>query len=294
MLGKAIHQTKIENQIYTIRGVQVILDSHLADFYQVKPIRLREQVKRNTARFPEDFMFRLNEIEINYMVSQNAIPSIQHLGGSFPYVFTEQGVAAMAAVIKSEQAVTISIQIIRAFVAMRKQLIPHALIDLRLSNMERNQLENDQKFERVFKALENRDTTPQQGIFYDGQVFDAYIFVTGIIRAANHSIILIDNYIDDTVLTLLTKRNPTAKAQIYTQKIDKQLQLDFDKYNLQYPPVEINIFKNVHDRFLIIDEKELYHIGASLKDLGKKWFAFSKMNDFTAEILLKIKTNAQF
>lgn len=193
-----------------------------------------------------------------------------------PFAFTEQGIAMLSAVLRSDIAVKVSIQIMNAFVAMRKQLIPHALIDLRLSNMERNQLENDQKFERVFKALENRDTTPQQGIFYDGQVFDAYIFVTGIIRAANHSIILIDNYIDDTVLTLLKKRNSTVKAQIYTQKIDKQLQLDLDKYNLQYPLIEINIFKNVHDRFLIVDEKELYHIGASLKDLGKNGLHFLK------------------
>lgn len=286
-------QHEIENRIFTSRGVQVMLDRDLAVFYQVKTIRLREQVKRNNARFPEDFMFQLTELEAEAMVSQNAIPSKQHLGGYFPYVFTEQGVAALSAVLKSEKAVEISIQIIRAFVEMRKMVLGNAAMFQRLDRIEFKQLETDHKFEQVFKALESREKLPEKGIFYDGQVFDAWTFISDIIRQANHSIILIDNYIDDTVFTLFAKRKKDVRTTFYTKTISKQLKLDAQKHNAQYEPITVEEFTAAHDRFLIIDETELYHIGASLKDLGKKWFAFSKMNTQTLEMinLLKIKNN---
>jgi ORF6N domain len=259
---------EIENQIFTLRGVQVMLDKDLATFYDVKPIRLREQVKRNNDRFPEDFIFQLAEKEVMSMVSQNAIPSKQYLGGHLPYVFTEQGVAALSAVLKSERAVQVSIQIIRAFVAMRKLISTNA---------------------QVFQRLESKEQQPEKGIFFEGQIFDAYVFVADLIKIAENSIILIDNYIDETVLLLLTKRKTTTTATVYTKQIGKELQLDLKKHNEQYPAVEIKILAESHDRFLIIDEKYLYHIGASLKDLGKKWFAFSKMDSLTTEILNKLK-----
>lgn len=279
----------IESKIVMLRDVQVILDKDLASFYEVKPIRLREQVKRNPNRFPPDFVFQLTENEVDSLVSQNAIPSKQSLGGHLPYVFTEQGVAAVAGVLKSEKAAEVSITIARAFVAMRKFLFQNASVFQRLDRIELKQIQTDEKFERIFKALESGQATPDMGIFFDGQVFDAYTFAVNLIKSATQSIVLIDNYIDESVLTLLSKRNIGVSASIYTKEINKALQLDVKKHNAQYPSIEIKTFANSHDRFLIIDHKELYHIGASLKDLGKKWFAFSRMDSLVNELLKRIK-----
>ena len=194
----------------------------------------------------------------------------------------------LSAVLRSETAVKISIQIIQAFVQMRKIISDHSSIFQRLTGLEYKQIETDEKFELVFDALQQKNTEPTQGIFYNGQVFDAYKFVADIIRKAQTSIILIDNYVDDTVLTLFSKRRKNVSVIIYTKNISKQLSLDLAKFNEQYEPINIEEFKDAHDRFLMIDEKELYHIGASLKDLGKKWFAFSRM-DITFMDKLKLK-----
>lgn len=284
-----VKQQHIESKIVMLRDVQVILDKDLASFYEVKPIRLREQVKRNPNRFPPDFVFQLTENEVDSLVSQNAIPSKQSLGGHLPYVFTEQGVAAVAGVLKSEKAAEVSITIARAFVAMRKFLFQNASVFQRLDRIELKQIQTDEKFERIFKALESGQATPDMGIFFDGQVFDAYTFAVNLIKSATQSIVLIDNYIDESVLTLLSKRNIGVSASIYTKEINKALQLDVKKHNAQYPSIEIKTFANSHDRFLIIDHKELYYIGASLKDLGKKWFAFSRMDSLVNELLKRIK-----
>ena len=284
-----IKQQEIEKRIFYVRGNYVVLDKDLADFYEVKPIRLREQVKRNANRFPEDFMFQLTAEEVDAMVSHFAIPSKQSLGGYLPYVFTEQGVAAVSAVLKSEKAAQVSINIMRAFVQMRKFLQNNALIFQRLDKVEHKQLETDQKLEKVLQALESRTEQPDKGIFFEGQIFDAYVFVADIIKKAKTDIILIDNYVDETVLTLLAKRKINVAGTIYTKQISKQLQLDVEKHNSQYPPIALKTFAHSHDRFLIIDQKELYHLGASLKDLGKKWFAFSKMDSLTADVLAKLK-----
>lgn len=184
----------------------------------------------------------------------------------------------LSAVLRSEIAVKVSIEIMNAFVEMRKMLISNASLFHRLDNIELKQLQADQKFEEIFKALESGKLHSDKGIFYDGQIFDAYTFVADIIRSAQRSIILIDNYVDDTVLTLLGKRGQSVSATIYTKNISNQLQLDLQRYNSQYPAINVHAFAHAHDRFLIIDGTELYHIGASLKDLGKKWFAFSKMS----------------
>lgn len=283
-----VAQRDIENRIFTVRNVQIVLDKDLANFYDVKPIRLREQVKRNANRFPIDFMFQLTESEVGAMVSQNAIPSKQSLGGYLPYVFTEQGVAAVSAVVKSKKAAEVSIVIMRAFVNMRKFIQQNAFIFQKLDKVELKQIESDQKFEQIFKALESKDKQPDKGIFFEGQIFDAYTFVASLVKKADKSIILIDNYIDETVLLLLSKRKSLVTATIFTKQINKQLEIDIKKHNQQYPAILVKPFANSHDRFLIIDEKELYHIGASLKDLGKKWFAFSKMDSLTSEVLAKL------
>ena len=258
-------------------------DSDLANLYGVEIKRLNEQVKRNRERFPEEFMFQLTDEEFAFLRSQNA--TLETGRGRhrkyLPYVFTEQGVAMLSAVLRSETAVKISIQIIKAFVAMRKFITTNAQIFHRLDAVEQKQLEQkvetDEKFDRIFNAIESKEITPKQGIFFDGQIFDAYKFVSDLIRRAKKSIIIIDNYIDDSVLLLLTKRKKSVTVKIFTKTISKQLALDVKKYNSQYPPVEIKKFKYAHDRFIIIDDKEVFHFGASLKDLGKKWFAFSKL-----------------
>jgi len=177
----------------------------------------------------------------------------------------------------------------QAFVEMKKFVLTNAAIFQRLEKVELKLSQTDKKFEQLFSALENKSIKPRQGIFFNGQIYDAYVFVTDLIRSAQKSLILIDNYVDDTVLTLLTKRKKNVRATIYTNKIIKQLALDLQKHNAQYEPVKIIEFKNAHDRFLIIDDKELYHFGASLKDLGKKWFAFSKMNIQVFEMLKRLR-----
>ncbi len=285
-------ETDISTKIFTLRGVQVMLDRDIAVFYGVKPIRLREQIKRNIKRFPEDFMFQLDDAEVDLMVSQNAIPSRQHLGGSLPYAFTEHGVSMISAVLKTEQAVEVSVQIIRVFVDMKKFFIQNAALFSRLDTLETKhlqyKLETDAKFDRIFDAIESKTLTPKQHLFYDGQIFDAHLFVSDLIRSANTSLILIDNYIDETTLSLFSKRALTCKATIYTKSISRQLEIDLAKYNQQYPSVELKTFAQAHDRFLIIDETELYHFGASLKDLGKKWFAVSKMELGTLGLLERL------
>ena len=274
-----ISPEEIKNLIYTIRDKQVMLDSDLASLYQVETKNLNKAVKRNIERFPASFCFQLTEEEVENLRFQFGTSSLSYGGRRYlPYVFTEQGVAMASAILRSDIAVKVSVEIMEAFVEMRKMLISNASLFHRLDNIELKQLQADQKFEEIFKALESDKLHAEKGIFYNGQVFDAYTFVSDIIRSAKSSITLLDNYVDDTVLTLLGKRNTNVTATIYTKSISNQLRLDLQRYNSQYPSIEVEIFSDAHDRFLIIDSTELYHIGASLKDLGKKWFAFSRMD----------------
>ena len=283
-----LSQQHIENRIFTIRGKQVMFDRDLAEMYQVEVKRLNEQVKRNIDRFPETFRFQLNSQEKDKLVANyDRFESLKHSTVN-PYAFTEQGVAMLSAVLRSDIAVKVSIQIMNAFVELRKLVGQETLQHLRLSSIENKLIEHDQKFNKLFSALENSEL-PQRGVYFDGQVYDAYQFVSDVIKNAKSSIILIDNYIDDSILTLFSKRKKNVTATIYTASISKQLRLDLEKHNAQYPEVKAELFKQSHDRFLIIDEKELYHIGASLKDLGKKWFAFSRMDSLCKDVLSKIK-----
>ncbi|MBI4980980.1 ORF6N domain-containing protein [Candidatus Woesearchaeota archaeon] len=277
----------IKSKIYNIRNVQVMLDTDLAELYGVDTRVLNQAVKRNTERFPSNFMFQLTETEYKNLISQSVTSS---WGGrrNLPKAFTEQGVAMLSGVLKSSTAIRISIQIMNAFVAMRRFLASNAQIFQRLDRVEIKQIEHDQKFEEIFDAIQSKDIQPEKGIFFEGQIFDAYTFVSDIIRTAKSSIILIDNYIDDSVLTLFSKRNKDVTATIFTKEISKQLSLDLVKYNSQYPPIEIKEFKQSHDRFLIIDNVKVYHFGASLKDLGKKLFGFSKFDKEAFTLLDKL------
>ena len=285
-----LNQDDIKKKIYTIRGLQVILDSDLANLYDTGIKRLNEQVKRNNGRFPTEFMFQLTTSEYNSLRSQFA--TLEQGKGEhrkyLPYVFTEQGVAMLSAVLRSDTAVKVSIQIMNAFITMRKFISKNAEIFTRLDTVERKQLIYDEDFKKIFNAIESKKSIPKQGIFFNGQIFDAYKFVSDLIRSAKESIVLIDNYVDDSVLTLFSKRGHSVDVVIYTKNISKQLRLDLDKYNSQYEPVEIREFSESHDRFMIIDNKEVYHIGASLKDLGQKWFAFSKFDKDALKLLGKL------
>lgn len=279
----------IENRIFTFQDQQVMIDRDLAELYQIETKVLNQAVKRNISRFPETFRFQLNENEFNELVTNcDRFEKLKH-SSSNPYAFTEQGVAMLSAVLRSDIAIQVSIQIMNAFIAMRKQLHSNQLLLNRLDRVELKQLEADQKFEQIFSALERKNPDPVQGIFYDGQVFDAYQFVADLVRKADQSIILLDNYVDDTVLTLLSKRKEGVECLILTKAIGKQLQLDLDKHKAQYPPIAVKVLDKAHDRFLILDKQEIYHIGASLKDLGKRWFAFSKLDASGVTILENLK-----
>ncbi|MCB9426042.1 MAG: ORF6N domain-containing protein [Flavobacteriales bacterium] len=295
-----IDNTSIENRIFNIRRLYVMVDYHLAELFQVETKRLNEQVKRNNKRFPASFMFQLTNEEWDTLQSQIATAEQQQNLQSqiattkrrtLPYVFTEQGVAMLSAVLNSDVAVLMSVQIMEAFVKMRQLLQTNALIQLRLDKLEQNQLLTNQKVEQVFKALESKQELPTQGVFFDGQVFDAYELASKIIRSAKKNIILIDNYIDESTLTLLAKKTKDVNVLLLAKTISKQLSLDVKKANEQYGNFVIKPFTKSHDRFLIIDNQEVYHLGASLKDLGKKWFAFSKLNTQTVQNLLNAIAN---
>lgn len=319
---------QIESLILTIRGKQVILDRDLARLYGVQTKVLNQAVKRNIERFPEDFLFQLTKEEYGILKSQIAIANAEYLRSQnvtieneedflrsqnvtidmrgrhlkyLPYAFTENGIAMLSGVLRSPVAIATNIHIMRAFNAIRHFIGSQAQVFQRLEVMERNQLvlnasqaelsaqveENNKKLEEVFRRLDDRSEKPEKGIFYDGQIFDAYTFINERIREAKKRIVLIDNYVDDRVLTMLDKRNRNVDAIVYTKSISRQLSLDCEKHNAQYAPIEVKQFDRAHDRFLCVDDT-VYLIGASLKDLGKKWFGFVKLEQPTDELLSKM------
>ena len=292
--GDIMPTNHIENLILDIRGQQVMLDRDLANLYGVDTKVLNQAVKRNIERFPVRFRFQLSDLERDKLVTNcDRLQMLKHSNVN-PFVFTEQGVAMLSTVLRSKTAINVSIQIMDAFTAMRQFIASNAQIFQRLDVMEQNQLaivahqtETDHKLEEVFRRLDSGNVQPHQGIFYDGQIFDAYTFINDRIREATTHIILIDNYIDDSVLTILSKRADKVAATVYTKKPSAQLQLDIQKHNAQYTPIDIIAFDRSHDRFLCIDET-VYHLGASIKDLGKKWFAFNRMEMLTSELLQKM------
>lgn len=283
----------IEPLIKVIRGQQVMLDKDLAMLYGVEAKVLNQAVKRNVERFPNDFRFQLTKEEClrSQIVTLNEKQG-KHLK-YMPYAFTEQGVAMLSSVLRSQTAIEVNIQIMRAFVSMRHFMVNNASVFSRLETIEYHQLEmqqhlqeSDKRIEEVFRRLDEGNSKPKQGVFYNGQVYDAYTFVSDLIKSAKKRIVLIDNYVDETVLTLLDKRDNNVSAIIYTQQISRQFQLDIDRHNAQYATIDVETFRLSHDRFLCIDDN-VYHIGASIKDLGKKWFGFSKMEILTPDELVE-------
>ena len=300
---------RIDSLIYEIRDVQVMLDSDLAALFNVETKVFNQAVKRNSNRFPNGFRFQLNEAEYEEIKKAGSNSDTKALRSHFvtfdnetlrtqdvtienkrgkhrkylPYAFTEQGVAMLTGVIRSDIAVEMSIKIMTAFVEMRKLIASKTLLLNRIDSVETQQLvyqkENDEKFNQLFNALQGKNNIQKEGVFFDGQIYDAYSFIVDLIEKAEKELIIVDNYVDKSVLDMLSKKKKSVKARVLTHKKTKLLALDIEKFNQQYPTLKVDYTNKIHDRFLLIDKKELYHIGASLKDLGKKCFAFSRFEN---------------
>ncbi len=280
----------IKNLIYTIRRKQVMLDSDVAMLYHCETKYVNRVVKRNIERFPEEFCFQLKEDEFNSLRCQFVTLKNNGRGQHkkyLPYVFTEQGIAMLSALLKSEIAVNVSISIMKAFIEMRKFIVSNGQIFNRLSNIECKLIDQDRKlsnheknFEKIFAELEkDKQEEFKQKIFFDGQIYDSYSLIVDIIKTAQNKILIIDNYIDDSILKMLSKKNKDVEVVILTSQNSNIRKLDIQKFNKQYPILKLAYTKKFHDRFMVIDNKELYHIGASLKDVAKKCFAISKIED---------------
>ena len=294
---------EIKNLIYTIRGKQVMLDSDVAMLYHYETKKINQAVKRNIERFPEKFCFQLTEEEFSSLRSQivtlNKTTVQDNFEDSFlrsqfatlnentgrgkhrkylPYVFTEQGIAMLSGLLKNDIAIQVSINIMDAFVEMRKFLMVNGQLFERLTNVEYKLLEHDKKFDKVFDQLQNEENIKQK-IFFEGQIYDAYSLIIDIIKKANKKILIIDNYIDDSVLKMLTKKNKNVEVVILTSNKSNIQKIDIQKFNKEYPILKVAETNKFHDRFIVIDNKEMYHLGASIKDLGKKCFGINKIED---------------
>ncbi len=292
----------IKNLIYTIRGKQVMLDSDVANLYHYETKKINQAVKRNMGRFPERYCFQLTEEEIKDLKLQIATSSLESLRSQFvtlnnmgrgqhrkylPYVFTEQGIAMLSGVLRNDIAIQVSINIMDAFVEMRRFLASNGHVFERLTNLEYQLIEqgkeltkHEKQFEKVFDELQRSKIEEfNQKLFFEGQIYDAYSLIIDIIKTAENKILIIDNYIDDNILKMLSKKNKNVDVIIVTSQNSNLIKLDIHKFNKQYPTLKIIKTNKFHDRFILIDNTKLYHIGASLKDLGKKCFAISKIKD---------------
>ena len=282
-MNNSLQPINIENKILVIRGQQVMLDRDLAELYGVETKVLNQAVKRNIERFPERFMFQLDNNEHSFLRSQIVTSKTETRGGRqyLPYAFTEQGCAMLSSVLRSETAIQVSIKIMDAFVAMRHFLQNNAQIFAELKSVRQHQIETDvqlnetnRRIDELFDRMDKYAIDDTQGIFFQGQIFDAYAKFESFLQSATKEIILIDNYVDLSVLQRLTKKQPGVNVTIYTQHTNWLNTQDVNAFNAQYPTLTVRQTTTMHDRFLIIDNTTLYHIGASLKDLGKKCFAF--------------------
>ena len=287
-----VHNKEIQSMIYTFRGRQVMLDSDLAMLYQVETKYLNRQRNRNAERFPEDFCFQLSKEEYEILRCQNVTSKNENGSGGrryLPYVFTEQGIAMLSSVLKSEVAAKASINIMRAFVEMRKFLISNNEMFARLDRVELKQLETDKKLEEVFDYIATTKEVKQK-IFFNGQIYDAFSLMVELVEKAGTELILIDNYVDINTLNILSKKKDGVNVLIVTSGNGNLTEKDIAKFNSQYPKLTVKISKDFHDRFLIIDRRDVYHIGASIKDAGKKSFGITKLEveELTKSLLDKV------
>lgn len=297
-----IVQPAIEKLIYVIRDKQVMIDSDLAMLYQVETGALNRAVKRNIKRFPDDFRFQLTVEEYENLKCQIGISSLNENGyggrRTLPYVFTEQGISMLASVLHSDIAINVSVGIMRAFVEMRRFIANNALLFERISNVELKQLEyqkqTDEKLEQIFEYISEHEEASQK-IFFDGQIYDAFSLIVSLIQKAEKEITLIDGYVDVGTLNLLAKKNEGVSVTVYTHQRTRLSNIDVANFNAQYPALEVKYTSVFHDRFLILDGKTAYHIGASLKDAGKKTFGITLINDesITKDILQRLELETE-
>ena len=295
-------QFDIKSMIYVVRNQQVMIDSDLAMLYQVETKRLNEAVKRNIARFPEEFRFQLTAEETESLRSQFATLNENDGRGKhrkyLPYVFTEQGIAMLSAVLRSDVAIQVSISIMKSFVEMRRFIANNALLFERISTVELRQLEyqkqTDEKLEQIFEYISEHEESSQK-VFFDGQIYDAFSLIVNMIQKAEIEITLIDGYVDVGTLNLLSKKKSDVAVTIYTQKQTKLTKADVKNFNAQYPTLKIKYTKVFHDRFLILDQATAYHVGASLKDAGKKCFGINLIQDagIIKDILQRLELEAE-
>ena len=291
--NKLIIQNELTNEdikslIYTIRGKQVMLDSDVARLFEYATKDLNRNVKNNIERFPEYYCFQLTDEE--YKSLRCKIFTLNENGRGqhrkyLPYVFTEYGITMLAGLLKSQVAVNVSIKIVNSFIEMRKFLASNGQVFERLTNVEYQLQEHNKKFDEVFNQLQLGENIKQR-IFFDGQIYDAYSIIIDIIKKADKKILIIDNYIDDSVLKMLAKKKNNVEVVILTSDKSNIENLDIKKFNKEYPILKVAKTNKFHDRFIIIDSKEMYHLGASIKDLGKKCFGINKIEDM--EIIKKI------
>ena len=281
--------SSIRNLIYHIRNQQVMMDSDLAMLYQVETKVLNQAVTRNIIRFPERFRFRLTKKEHENLKSQIVTSSseINNVHGGrrkLPYVFTEQGIVMLSSILRSDIAALVSIRIMDSFVEMRRYMASASLLHERLNTIELRQInfqkETEERFDKVFDYIATHEESEQR-VFFDGQIYDAFSLITNLIQKADSSLILIDNYVDIHTLNLLAKKKDNVTVTIYTLNNSKLTKVDVNNFNAQYPILNVKFTNKFHDRFLIIDDKYGYHIGASIKDAGKKCFAINIMEDIS-------------
>lgn len=272
---------EIKNLIYIVRGKQVMLDSDVARLFGYQTKDLNRNVKNNIERFPEYYCFQLTEEEYKSLRCKNFTLNKNGRGQHrkyMPYVFTEHGITMLAGLLKSDIAVNISIKIVNTFIEMRKFLIQNGQVFDRISTLEYKQIENEKNFDKIFNMLQNKDDVKQK-IFFEGQIWDSYSLIIDIIKKANNKIVIIDNYIDDSILKMLAKKKNNVESVIITSEKSNISKLDIQKFNKEYPVLKVAKTKKFHDRFILIDNKILYHCGASIKDLGKKCFAITKIEE---------------
>ena len=291
-----IAETKdIKSLIYVVRGQQVIMDSDLAMLYQVETKVFNQAVSRNIERFPENFRFQLTKEEFDTLRSQIATSNGRGGRRYRPYMFTEQGIAMLSGVLRSDVAVQVSIRIMNTFVEMRRFIANNALLFEKVRDIELKQLEYQkstaEKFDKVFQYIEDHAESEQK-IFFDGQIYDAFSLITSVIRKAQKEIILIDGYVDVDTLNILTKKNTGVDVKIYTYASAQLTNRDAANFNAQYPTLTVKKTQIFHDRFIILDGKTVYHIGASIKDAGKKCFGISLIDDpgVVTDLLNRLKT----
>lgn len=291
-----VKESDIKNLVYNIRGKQVMIDSDLAILYNVETRSLNQSVKRNSMRFPDSFCFQLTKDEYEELSKKcSFLDENKGYGGrrTMPYAFTEPGIAMLSAILKSETAIQVSIKIMNTFVEMRRFMLNNNIMLDRINQLEIQQTnhkkEADEKFERLFEYISNNKESNQK-IFFEGQIYDAHSILIKTIQKAKKNIKLIDGYIDINTLDIIAKKNSNIPVTIYTHTSKKVSQNDINKFNSQYSELEIKNTRAFHDRFIIIDDEEVYHIGASIKDAGKKCFGMSKIldDDIKQQLLNKL------